>query len=275
MSQNEILIWTIVAYVFIFLFGLLVGSFLNVCIYRIPLKESVSKERSHCMSCGYQLAWFDLIPLFSWLFLRGKCRKCGAPISKQYPIVEGLNAVLVVLVFASMYGFNAYTMFETYTMDTILFCLLISALIVLSVIDFRTYEIPFKINVFIFVLGLLNIAFRVITYDSTRWDLPLYIIGFFIVSIPLGIIWYVSAGRAIGGGDVKLMAAAGLLIGWKLCLLALVVGCVVGSVIHIIRMKVTKADHVLAMGPYLSVGIATAVLIGQPIVDWYLGFFRH
>lgn len=275
MNQEEVVIWTIVFYIFIFLFGLLVGSFLNVCIYRIPLKESVAKERSHCMSCGYQLAWYDLFPLFSWLALRGRCRECGAKISAQYPIVEGLNAILVVLTFSSAYGFNAYNIFENFSLETLLYCLLISALIVLSVIDFRTYEIPFKINIFIFTLGIINIAYRVILLDSSIWNLPLYILGFFAVSVPLGIIWFVSYGKAIGGGDVKLMAAAGLLIGWKLILLALVVGCVVGSIIHIARMKISKADRVLAMGPYLSVGIATAVLIGEPIVNWYFGFFKH
>lgn len=84
--------------IIIFLFGIVIGSFLNVCIYRIPAGESLSKKRSHCMSCGYQLRWFDLIPLFSYLFLGGKCRKCKAHISAQYPIIESLNGALYVLV---------------------------------------------------------------------------------------------------------------------------------------------------------------------------------
>ena len=85
--------------IFIFLFGIVIGSFLNVCIYRIPKGEDIVKTSSHCMSCGYQLRWYDLIPLFSYIFLRGKCRKCGVKLSMQYPIVEALNGILYVLIF--------------------------------------------------------------------------------------------------------------------------------------------------------------------------------
>ena len=96
---TETWIVEIIAYAMIFLFGIVIGSFLNVCILRIPAKESIAKERSHCMSCGYQLAWYDLVPLFSYIFLGGKCRKCKKHISLQYPLVEALNGVLYVLIF--------------------------------------------------------------------------------------------------------------------------------------------------------------------------------
>ena len=184
----------LILYLLIFLYGIVIGSFLNVCIYRIPLGESIAKERSHCMSCGYQLRWFDLVPLFSWLALGGKCRKCKAPISPQYPIIEAVNGVLYVLIFA-VNGLNIVS---------ILYCLMASALLALSVIDFRTYEIPFGFNVFIAVLGLVRLA-----TDFGNWSE--YVIGFFAVSVLLEVILLVSGGRAIGGGDVKLMAAAGLL----------------------------------------------------------------
>jgi leader peptidase (prepilin peptidase)/N-methyltransferase len=94
-------IWSAVTYLVIFLYGIFIGSFLNVVILRIPLKQSITKQRSHCMTCGYQLSWYDLFPLFSWLFLKGKCRKCGAKISAQYPIIEGANGILYVLIFFS------------------------------------------------------------------------------------------------------------------------------------------------------------------------------
>ena len=184
-------------YLITFLYGIVIGSFLNVCIYRIPLGQSLSKERSHCMTCGYQLRWFDLVPLFSWLALGGKCRKCKSPISPQYPIIEGVNGVIYLVIMA-VNGFN---------MVSILYCLMASALLALSVIDFRTYEIPFGFNVFIGVLGLIRVAL-----DWENWSL--YVIGFFAVSLFLELLLIVSKGRAIGGGDVKLMAAAGLLIGW-------------------------------------------------------------
>ena len=248
----------LILYLPIFLYGIIIGSFLNVCIYRIPLGESISKERSHCMTCGYQLRWYDLVPLFSWLALRGKCRKCKTPISAQYPIIEAVNGVLYILIFA-VNGMN---------MVSILYCLMASALLALSVIDFRTYEIPFGFNVFSAVLVLIRIG---LTLDN----LLEFVIGFFAVSVLLEIILLVSGGRAIGGGDVKLMAAAGLLLGWKLIILAFFIGCILGSVIHIIRMKVSQAEHVLAMGPYLSAGILIAALWGNQFIDWYFGFLAY
>ena len=102
-----------------------------------------------------------------------------------------------------------------------------------------------------------------------------YIIGFFVVSVPLAIIYYASKGRAMGGGDVKLMAVAGLFLGWKLALIALIIGCLYGSIIHIIRMKVSGEGKQLAMGPYLSAGIVTAMWVGEYIIEWYAGFFHR
>ena len=243
----------IILYLPIFLYGIVIGSFLNVCIYRIPLGESIAKERSHCMSCGYQLRWYDLVPLFSWLALRGKCRKCKAPISPQYPMIEGANGLLYVLIFA-VHGFNLVSG---------LYCLMASALLALSVIDFRTYEIPFGFNVFIGILGLV----RLVT-DPGNWSD--YVLGFLAISVVLLLLLVVSGGRAIGGGDVKLMASAGLLVGWKLIILAFLIGCILGSVIHIIRMKVSQAERVLAMGPYLSAGILIAALWGNQFLNWYI-----
>lgn len=241
----------------VLLFGLVIGSFLNVCILRIPEKESVVTRRSHCMKCGYQLTWYDMIPVASYLALGGKCRKCKAGISAQYPLVEALNGFLcVVTVLAN--GIN---------ITSFLYCFMISALIVLSVIDFRTYEIPFGINVFIFVLGLLHLA-----TDFTGWQE--YIIGFFAVSVPLELLLLISKGRAIGGGDVKLMAAAGLLLGWKKILLALILGCILGSVIHIARMKISHAERVLAMGPYLAMGIFLSALWGDRMIQLYINMLR-
>lgn len=251
-----------VLYVVVFLYGIVFGSFLNVLIYRIPKGESPVKGNSHCMSCGYHLRWFDLIPLFSWLFLRGKCRKCGEKISIQYPLVEGANGILWVVVFF-IHGF---------CIESVLYCAMVSALLSLSVIDFRTYTIPFGFNVFIFLLGGINLGYRVIWTEQP--DIWLFILGFFAVSSITGAIYLFSGGRAIGGGDVKLMAAAGFLIGWKLILLAFVLGCILGAVIHSIRMKVSGAERVLAMGPYLSAGIFLAVLWGEPFLRWYMGIFK-
>ncbi len=243
-------------YLFIFLYGITIGSFLNVVIYRVPKHENIAVTRSHCMTCGYQLRWFDLIPLFSWLALRGRCRKCKAKISVQYPIIEAANGIIYVITFA-VHGLS---------IESAIYCLLFSALLALSVIDFRTFEIPFGINVFILTLGVVHLGL-----DYLNWRH--YVIGLLSVSIFLAILYYLSGGRAIGGGDVKLMGAAGLLIGWKLIILAFFLGCIFGSVIHIIRMKLTKAEHVLAMGPYLSAGIFLSALWGDQMIEWYLRLY--
>lgn len=260
MGVHEILDW--ILYIVVFLYGIVFGSFLNVVIYRIPKEESLWKVSSHCMSCGYHLKWYDLIPLFSWLFLRGKCRKCGEKISVQYPLIEATNGLLWVIVFF-FYGVSV---------ESILYFALVSALLALSVIDFRTYIIPFGFNVFIFLLGAINLAYRIIWVEKPNvW---LYVIGFFTVSGITYAMYFFSKGRAIGGGDVKLMAAAGFLIGWKLILLSFILGCILGAVIHSIRMKVSGADRVLAMGPYLSAGIFLAILWGEPFLRWYAGMLH-
>ncbi len=308
----------IVIYSIIFLYGVIVGSFLNVCILRIPLKETIVSKRSHCMSCGHQLAWYDLFPLFSYLFLRGKCRYCKAKISKQYPIVEFINGAMAVLCFFFA-NFRAEDLANmnilievgrypsgdavlitdwfasAYDIEFILLsCILCSVLIVISVIDWRTFEIPVSANIVILVLGIINLIsygyqdsryfkfycdavgknpgfFELLYARGRAMEL---IIGFFAVSVPLAIIYYASKGRAIGGGDVKLMAVAGLFLGWKLIIVALIAGCLYGSVIHIIRMKASGEGKQLAMGPYLSAGIVTALWFGKDIINWYSGFFH-
>lgn len=243
----------IVFYIVVFLYGIVIGSFLNVCIYRIPKKENIVKTHSHCMACGEKLRWYDLIPLVSYLFLGGKCRKCKSKISAQYPIIEAANGLLYVLVFA-VKGFQPVS---------IIYCLFVSALLTLSVIDFRTYEIPLGINIMILTLGLIHLAM-----DLSNW--LQYAIGLLSVSVFLLIIYYVTKGRGIGGGDVKLMAVCGLLLGWQCNLLGFLIGCILGSVIHLLRMKFSKADHVLAMGPYLAMGTFLAMLWGDQMISWYL-----
>lgn len=238
----------------IFLYGIVIGSFLNVCILRIPEGESIVSERSHCTKCSHVLHWYDLFPLFSYIFLRGKCRYCGAKISKQYPVVEALNGIMWVVSFLVL----------GWSLRTVCVCLLISALIVLAVIDFRTYEIPVGINIVILILGIAETAL-----DYTNWlD---HLIGAVCVSGFLLLLYFLTKGKGIGGGDIKLMCAAGLFLGWKLTVLAFLLGCLFGSVIHLLRMKISKQGHVLAMGPYLAAGIVCALYFGQYVIDWYIG----
>lgn len=242
-----------IPYITIFIFGIVIGSFLNVCIYRIPLGESIVTAPSHCMTCGRKLRWYDMVPVFSWLVLGGKCRNCKSKISVQYPIIEGVNGILYVVI----------CVVNGLVWSSVVYCFMVSALLVLSVIDWRTYEIPFCLNVFLFVLGVAAVVLD-------RGNLVGHLIGMVCVSGLLEVLYLVSGGRAIGGGDIKLMFACGLILGWERIILAFLLGCVIGSVVHTVRIKVSKAGRMLAMGPYLSAGVLLAALWGDAWINWYL-----
>ena len=248
-----LLLLEIVPYIVIFIFGITIGSFLNVCIYRIPLHQSIVTVSSHCMTCGRKLKWYDMIPVFSWLLLGGKCRNCKSKISRQYPVIESLNGILYVVI-CLVNGMDLFSL---------IYCLMTSALLTLSLIDWRTYEIPPGINAFLFILG---VAAAVLD----RGNLLSHLAGMVCVSGFLGILYLISRGRAIGGGDIKLMFACGLILGWKLIILAFLLGCIIGSVIHLVRIRVQGEGHVLAMGPYLSAGIFLAALWGNAWISWYI-----
>lgn len=243
-------------YIMTLLLGLCVGSFLNVLIYRIPLEQEFVKTPSHCMSCGHPLKWYELIPVFSWVAQGGKCRSCGVRLSAQYPIVEALNG--------SMWLLTA-VLFKGDWLTVALYCGLFSMLLVLSVIDWRTYIIPNGINLTIFVLGLVRLA-----TDFANW--PTYVIGMASVSLVFLLLHILTGGNGLGMGDVKLVAAAGLLLGWPKMILAVLVGSVSGAVIHSIRMK-GGVGRKLAFGPYLAAGIWFSALVGQPLIYAYLSLF--
>ena len=237
-------------------FGLCVGSFLNVLIYRIPKGEEFVKTPSHCMTCGHNLSWYENIPVVSWLLQGGKCRACGVKLSAQYPIVEALNGAMWLLTGLLYRG-------DWLTVG--LYCVLFSMLLVLSVIDWRTFTIPNGINLVIFLLGVV----RLIT-DLNHW--VSYVIGLVSVSLVFLLMHLATHGNGLGMGDVKLVAGAGLLLGWSSMLLAVVIGSLSGAIIHSVRMR-RGADRKLAFGPYLAAGIWIAALGGQQIVDAYFGLF--
>lgn len=250
--------YTIPIYTAIFVFGIMIGSFLNVCIFRLPDNEDIVSKRSHCPRCGNVLKWYELIPLLSFIIQRGRCRHCGTKISWQYPLIEALNGFLYLWIIAAC-GLK---------IDSILFCLCTSVLIVITVIDWQTYEIPLGCNILIGALGAARLLL-----DLAHWyD---YVLGLFSVSGLFLLIYLLSKGRGIGGGDIKLMAAAGLLLTWPKALLAMALAAIGGSVIHLILMKVEKRGRVLAFGPYLSGGIFIAMLYGDLIIDWYLSMFLY
>lgn len=243
----------IIIYTLIFLLGTVIGSFLNVCIFRIPAHEDIVLKRSRCMACGNVLKWYELIPVFSFCLQGGKCRHCHTRLSVQYPLIELVNGIIYVWIFAE----------NGLTVSGILYSLCASVLLVISVIDWRTMEIPAGLNGCILLLGTIRLL-----SDSSHW--LQYVIGFFSVSGFFYLLYRLTGGNGIGGGDIKLMAAAGLLLGWQEIILAMIIGCIGGSCIHLSLMLLKKADRRLAFGPYLSLGIVTVMLYGKEIMEWYL-----
>ena len=246
-----------VLYVLIALYGLCFGSFTNVLIYRIPRGMEWIRTPSHCLTCNHRLRWYENIPLLSYLLQRGRCRSCGVRISPQYPIIEALVGAFWLLT-ALLYRSDPITL--------VLYCLLLPPLLALSVIDWRTLEIPDGFPLFIALLGALRLA-----TDFRHWSV--YLLGAVSVSGFFLLLYLATRGRGIGFGDVKLMAAAGLLIGFPNILLAMFLGFVSGSIVHLFRMRWGGAGRMLAFGPYLAFGIWCAALFGPRIIRWYLSLF--
>ena len=187
-AASEMIGLQIGIYVMVFLFGITIGSFLNVCIFRLPAGESLIKRNSHCMTCGAEIKRYDLIPLFSWLILGGKCRSCGAKISGRYPLVEGLTGVLFVLV---------YTQYDLIT-DGLIYpavvCLFIAGVIVIGFEDLDTQEMSVCVLVYLGIEAFLTRVLSVLLPTAFRGnDVPLVdgIIGLFAVSVPLLLIGFV------------------------------------------------------------------------------------
>jgi leader peptidase (prepilin peptidase)/N-methyltransferase len=211
---------TVITSIFVFIFGTIIGSFLNVLIYRIPLKLDFVKGRSFCPSCHHELGALDLFPVFSYLFLRGKCRYCKTKISLRYPLIELLTGILFTLV---------YLRFGS-TLETVTGIILACDLIVLAMIDHDTLEFADGFSALIIGLGVLFLVFnydKVVLIDA--------MIGMVAVSVPMYLIAVFTGG--FGGADIKLMAAAGLLLGYKYILVAFFIGVLFGGTQAIILLR--------------------------------------
>ena len=245
----------------VFLYGLVIGSFLNVCIYRIPIGKTIVKGRSYCPNCNALIPWYLNVPVLSFLFLKGRCKFCNSPISKRYLLVESLTGILYLAVWF-IFGF---------TYESLFIAALLSILIIISFIDFDTQTIPDGLVLLILALGIIHGGYQSICLDAP-WHI--WVIGFFAASLPLFILGLIVA-NSMGGGDIKLMAAAGLFIGWKLILLSLFIGSIYGAIYSafiLIRRK-GNMKTAIPFGPYLSMGITTAVLFGEKLISWYLTSF--
>jgi leader peptidase (prepilin peptidase) / N-methyltransferase len=245
------------------LFGLLIGSFLNVVIWRVPRGESIVRPPSHCPSCDAEIAPYDNIPVISWVVLRGHCRHCGAGISARYPLVELACAGLWVamgLRFGATWQLPAYLV-------------LVSALLALSMIDFDTFLLPDKI-VFPMTGALVILFGLAAVLDDSGGDFVRALLGG-LAAFVFFLTVHLIAPRGMGFGDVKLSFGLGLALGWLswgLVFLGLFLGFLLGAVIGVflIATKIrSRKDHV-PFGPFLAAGTVLAILFGAPLLDLYL-----
>ncbi len=236
----------------VFIVGLVFGSFLNVLIYRIPRGEDFTFSRSKCTSCGYVLKWYDLVPVLSYATLGGKCRKCKTSISIMYPLIEVINALAYVFI---------YYLFDI-SVSSVIYMFVFSMLLVASVIDLEWLIIPNGL-----VISILIVAIFYMIYDGNYVS---HIIGFFLVSSLLFLISVITKG-GIGMGDVKLMAAGGLLVGAVNVFATLVIASVVGSIVGVSLILLKKVDRKdkIPFGPFLAFGLVAVMLFGNEIIDCY------
>jgi leader peptidase (prepilin peptidase)/N-methyltransferase len=244
------------------MFGLVIGSFLNVVIYRLPLGQSLATPPSRCRACGYSLRWFDNIPVLSWVFLRGRCRKCGVSVSWQYPLVELITGVLFVLVV------SLTPMGPLVASRLILVCILIA----LFGIDLEHQILPNSITLPGIVIGVL---FSLIVPPGLKDAL----IG---AAVGGGSLYAIAAAyylwrreEGMGMGDVKMLAMIGAFLGWKAVLVTLILASFCGALVGLGMMALQRGSmkYALPFGTFLALGSLAAMFVGDPLVTWYAGFF--
>jgi leader peptidase (prepilin peptidase)/N-methyltransferase len=238
--------------------GLCVGSFLNVCILRLPKEQSLISPPSTCPQCGQRIAWYDNIPLVSWIALRGKCRRCGNAISAQYPLIEALVGALWLAAYLK-YGVSVHALAGA------LFC---TILLGIGITDARHYLIPDE-----FTWGGLGIGLALSLVGGWQGFLQA-VIG---AAVGFGLLYAVgAAGRwlfkeeAMGGGDIKMMAMVGSFVGWKGVLLTIFAGALLGTLIFV-PLSLRK-KRLVPFGVFLAVGAAVAFVWGDAIIEWYRHF---
>jgi leader peptidase (prepilin peptidase)/N-methyltransferase len=249
----------------LFLFGAVFGSFLNVCIYRLPRKESIVSPGSRCPGCGHELRWFENVPLISYAALKGKCKNCGEPISWRYPLVEFLNAAL--------WAFAGWRFgIEPVVLPALLF---ISTMIIIFFIDLEYQIIPNVVVLPVAVIGLVAmVAISLTTKDPdfpVWWAFPLS--GLIAAAVFLSIA--VAVPKGMGMGDVKMVGMMGFFLG-RSAALGIFIGVLLGSLIGIGLMVAGKKGRKsrLPLGPFLAVGALIAFFYGEAIMGPYLGLFE-
>lgn len=248
----------------IFIFGLILGSFFNVCIYRMPINISVRRGRSFCPQCKKQIAWFDNIPLISYILLLGKCRNCKAKISSRYLIVELVTGLLFLLTY-HYFGL---------TLSFFIYLILISGLIIATFIDIGYRIIPDEISVGGMIVGLL-VALVLTLFKKAPLSFLQSLIG---VIVGGGAIYltgllgdFLFKKESMGGGDVKLLAMIGAFLGWKKALFSFFIAPIFGAIVGVIVLIKYK-DHYIPYGPFLSLGAIIALFWGDNLLRILFGF---
>lgn len=247
--------------IFIFLLGSIIGSFLNVCVYRIPAEKSISFPPSCCGSCNIRLKAKDLVPIFSYLFLKGKCRYCDEKVSKQYPIIEVVTGLLFMFIFIK-FG---------YTLDSIKFMVLTALLIVIGIIDFKTEYIYTSTIISGIICGIIFITIEYfIGYTISPVN---YLLGALTASLILALIVFLTG--AMGWGDVELIFLIGLFLGIKLNLFNVFLSIVIGGLVALVLMATKKKSgkDSMAFGPYIAISTYIVILFGNDILNWYITSF--
>lgn len=243
-------------YVLISILGLVIGSFLNVCIYRIPAEKSIAFPPSHCGKCKHNLSPLDLVPVLSYIFLSGRCKYCNEKISIRYPFIESLNAILYLLVYLK-FGL---------TLITLKYCILVSILIVIGMIDYDTQFVFTSTTIFAGIIAVIFIVVQAIIYKSGVIDLILGgAIGFGII----GLIVFLTKG--MGEGDIEIAAVCGLFLGIKGISLGLFLAIILGGIVGIIilALKLKKAKEKIAFGPFIAIGSLISMLWGTELLKFY------
>ncbi len=248
--------------VLIFVLGLIVGSFSNVCIYRIPKNESIVYPASHCPKCRTIIKPIDNIPLLSYILLKGRCRSCKSKISIQYPVVELLTGLTYLIIYV-IYGLS---------IQTLIYIILSSALIIIAFIDLNEQIIPDVISLPGIVIGFI-ISFFVPYISFINSALGVVVGGGIILVIGLaGSVIFKK--EAMGGGDVKLAAMIGAFLGWRYIIISLFLGFFLGALagIILIMAKIKKREDAIPFGPFIVLGSFITLLWGEKILSWYIGF---
>lgn len=243
-----------------FIFGLLVGSFLNVCICRIPMEQSIVSPGSHCPRCERPIRFYDNIPLVSYVILGGKCRYCRASISFQYPVVEGVTALSSLLLFLRFGPSLNYLFYFAF----------VAALITITVIDLHHQIIPDVISLPGIAVGLLaSLILPEITFLNSLLGTLVGGGSLFLVAT---VYHWLFKREGMGGGDVKLLAMIGAFLGWKAVILTIFLSSLIGSVtgIALILIKGRDFKYAIPFGPFLSAGAVFSLFYGERLIRWYL-----